>query len=254
MKSRLEGVTIDLAIKTADFKRHLELVVYQNGGDLFGVAGLEPTREFIIAQGGEALGKFPRAVSIGIRLSDMVVDQHSPDERLEYSLYWHHVYRVVTPALDFLAQRIQRELQAHSYDALPIPASMPYNTDTLRGILSHKLAAHLAGLGWIGKNCLLITPDFGPRVRFVTVLTDAPLPPETPLNRECGKCQTCITTCPTKALKGVEFRATDPLAARFDIWACFEYRRTHPCGLCVAKCPLGRHTRSRKRQARTNRS
>ena len=94
-----------MAIKRADFKRHLELVVYQNGGDLFGVADLEPAREFITAQGGEALGKFPRAVSIGIRLSDMVVDQHSPDERLECSLYWHHVYRVVTPALDFLAWR-----------------------------------------------------------------------------------------------------------------------------------------------------
>ena len=170
------GITSD------SFKRRLKALVYQNGGDLFGVADLEPAHRFIIAQGGEILRKFPRAISIGIRLSDVIIDQHSPDESHENSLYWHHVYRVVTPALDFLALRIQRELQADGCMALPIPTSLPYNRKTLKSVFSHKLAAHLSGLGWIGKNCLLITPDFGPRVRFVTILTDAPLPSGIPLN------------------------------------------------------------------------
>lgn len=234
------------------FKQRLELLVYQNGGDLFGVADLEPAHEFIVAQGGEALGKFPRAVSIGIRLSDIIVDRHSPDEKIEYSVYWHHVYRVVTPALDFLAQRIQRELQAEGYEAFPVPASMPYNRDLLKSLLSHKLVAHLAGLGWIGKSCLLITPEFGPRVRFVTVLTDAALPSGTPLNEECGKCQVCIVSCPVQAFKGVEFRASDPVEVRFDTWACNEYRRTHPCGLCVSKCPVRRHSQRRTPQAQVS--
>jgi len=119
---------------------------------------------------------------------------------------------------------------------------MPYNREVLRGVFSHKLAAHLAGLGWIGKSCLLITPSFGPRVRFVTVLTDAPLSPGAPLNRKCGKCRACILACPVQAFKGVEFRATDPVETRFDRWVCEEYRRTHPCGLCVAKCPFGHHS------------
>ena len=186
---------------------------------------------------GEALGKFPRAVSIGIRLSDEIVDQHSPDEPREYSLYWHHVYRVVTPALDFLAQKIQCQLQADGFKAFPIPAGLPYNRETLRSVFSHKLAAHLAGLGWIGKSCLLITPDFGPRVRFATVLTDAPLPSGIALNEKCGKCQACVDACPVQAYKGVEFQPTDPVEVRFNTRACAEYRRTHPCGLCVAKCP-----------------
>ena len=229
--------------KGDNLEQRLELLTFQNGGDLFGVADLEPVSEFVIAQGGEAAGKFPRAVSIGIRLSDAVVDQHSPDEKIEYSLYWNHVYRVVTPELDFLARRIQRELQAEGYAAFPVPGSMPYNRETLKSLFSHKLAAHLAGLGWIGKNSLLITPDFGPRVRFVTVLTDAPLSPGTPLDKECGKCRSCIVACPIHAFKDVEFRATEPVEARFDTWACNEYRRTHPCGLCVARCPVGRSTR-----------
>ncbi len=231
-----------MVLRSSGLRRHLEFLVYQNGGDLFGVADLEPTREFIVAQGGEALGEFHRAVSIGIRLSDAIVDQQNPDERTEDSLYWHHVYRVVSPALDFLAQRIQQEMQDDGYKAFPIPASAPYNREALRGVFSHKLAAHLAGLGWIGKSCLLITPDFGPRVRFVTVLTDAPLASGTPLNKECGKCKACVVACPVQAFKGIEFQPTDPVEARFDAWACSKYRLTHPCGLCVAKCPVGRRT------------
>ena len=228
-----------VAIKSANFKGRLETLVYQNGGDLFGVADLEPAHEFIIAQGGETLDRFPRAVSIGIRLSDVIVDQHNPDDRHENSLYWHHVYRVVTPALDFLARRVQRELQADGYMAFPVPGSMPYDRETLKGIFSHKLAAHLSGLGWIGKNCLLMTPDFGPRVRFVTILTDAPLPPGIPFDGRCGKCKRCVVACPVQAFKGIEFQATDPVEARFETRACEEYRRTHSCGLCVARCPVG---------------
>lgn len=221
---------------------NLESLVRQNGGDLFGVADLEPARQYIIAQGGEFLGNFSRAVSVGMQLSDAIVDQHIPDERHENSLYWHHVYEVVTPALDFLAQRIYRELQAKGYQAFPIPASIPYNRETLRGVFSHKLAAHLAGLGWIGKNCLLITPEYGPRVRFITVLTDAPLSPGTPQDKKCGKCQKCVDNCPVKAFRGVEFRPSDPVEIRFNTRTCADYRRNSSCGMCVAKCPIGHHS------------
>lgn len=224
----------------ASLIRRLELLVYQNGGDLFGVADLESGREFVIEQGGNVLGQFPRAVSIGMRLSDGIVDHHSPDEKHENSLYWHHVYRVVTPALDQLAQTVQRELQGDGFMTFPVPGSMPYNRETLKSVFSHKLAAHLAGLGWIGKNCLFVTPDFGPRVRLVSVLTDAPLPSGTPSNRRCGRCKSCIDACPIQAFKGVEFQAEDPVSVRFDTRACEEYRRTHPCGLCVSACPKGR--------------
>jgi hypothetical protein len=67
---------------------------------------------------------------------------------------------------------------------------------SLKDVRAHKLAAHLAGLGWIGKSCLLLTEQFGPRVRFVSVLTDAPLEAGSPLDKPCGKCQVCIDACP----------------------------------------------------------
>ncbi len=226
-------------IRYINLQRRLETLVYDHGADLFGVADLEPASEFIKDQGGEMLDVFPYAVSIGMRLSDLIVDNHSPDETHENSLYWWHVYRVVTPMLDRLAQRVQGVIQAEGHLTFHVPGSMPYNRETLKSLFPHKLAAHLSGLGWIGKNCLLITPDFGPRARFVTVLTDAPLSPGKTRDKKCGRCQACIEACPVQALKGIEFRPEEPVEARFDTRACELYRREHPCGLCVEKCPFG---------------
>lgn len=243
-KSKSKSRDSTLATKGTELQRRLRLLAYREGSDFFGVANLEPepVHKFIVAQGDGTLGKFPRAVSIGIRLSDVIVDKHSPDEPRETSLYWHHIYGVVSPALDLLAQKVQRELQGNGFKALPIPASMPYNIERLMSVFSHKLAANLAGLGWIGKSCLLLTPEFGPRVRWVTVLTDATLLPGIPLDKKCGTCQACVVACPVQAFNGVDFQVTDPVEVRFNTRVCDEYRRTHPCGLCVAKCPVGRRT------------
>ena len=224
-------------------QRRLGSLAFQNGADFFGVADLNPVKDFMTNQGGDLVAGFPRGVSIGIRISDTIVDSHSPDEKHGLSLYWWHVYSVVTPMLDVLAQRVQQELMADGFSTLHVPGSMPYNRKTLKSLFPHKLAAHLSGLGWIGKSCLLITPEFGPRVRFVTVLTDAPLEAGESLDKNCGKCTSCIEACPVGALKGLEFKPEDPVEKRFDIWSCEKYRSEHPCGLCVAACPFGRTNR-----------
>lgn len=211
----------------------------QRGADLFGVADLEPAREFILAQGNFPLDRFPLAVSLGMPLNDMIVEKHSPLEARRDSLYWFHVYKVVTQSLDFLGYDVSRWLNGRGFNTFPIPGSTPYNFQKQEGIVSHKLAAHLAGLGWIGKSCLLLTERFGPRVRFVTVLTDAPLQTGSPIDKPCGKCKACTDACPVKALTGTEFRVEDPRPIRLDAFKCNEYRKEHACGLCVSSCPQG---------------
>jgi epoxyqueuosine reductase len=219
--------------------QELETFARQKGADLFGVADLTPAREFIASQGNPIVSQFPRAISMGIPLNDFIVEHHSPAEPRRQSLYWHHVYEVVTPALDFLAYGVSNRLKGRDFEALPIPGSTPYNFEKLEGIFSHKLASHLAGLGWIGKNCMLLTDRFGPRVRFVTVLTDAPLLTGSPIDKSCGKCHVCVDACPVKAFTGREFRVDEPRENRFDAFKCSEYRREHPCGICVSSCPMG---------------
>jgi epoxyqueuosine reductase len=218
--------------------RELDGFAKQSGADLFGVADLRIAREFLAARGGPA-ADFPSAVTLALGINDAIVDGHDPNESREQSLYWHHVYSVVTPALDALAFEIARWLTSRRFRAFPVPASTPYDSQRLEGLLSHKLAAHLAGLGWIGKNCLLLTPTFGARLRLVTVLTDAPLNPGAPMNKRCGRCRSCVEACPVQAFSGTEFDAAQNRDIRFDAFKCFKYRHDHSCGRCVAVCPVG---------------
>jgi epoxyqueuosine reductase QueG len=219
------------------------------GADLYGVADLAPAHEAILAQGGPVVAGFPRAVSTGIALMHAIVDQLP--QRAEHAVavaYRHHAYDVVNQRLDHVASRLASALQREGYRALPLPASKRVDDERICAAFSHKLAAHLAGLGWIGKSCLLVTPQAGPRVRWVTVLTDAPLQPTgTAPDERCGACRECVDICPVGAFTGQAFREEEPREARYDARACERYleeleRAAGPgvCGLCLYVCPHGR--------------
>ena len=148
------------------------------GTDFYGIADLSPAYDFVLNQVGPDVASYPRAISIGIALLHSIVDQlPRRDGRDAATSYKHHAYDVVNQGLDLITLRLSGILQHEGYSALPVPASGRLAGDVIRALFSHKTAAHLAGLGWIGKSCLLITPEAGPRVRWATVLTDAPLQP-----------------------------------------------------------------------------
>ncbi len=113
--------------------------------------------------------------------------------------------------------------------------------------ISHKLAAHLAGLGWIGKSCLLITPEAGPRVRWATVLTDAPLQHTgNAMTEQCGDCQECVKVCPVGAFTGRPFQEDELREVRYDARRCEGYHKdlekkmgVGVCGMCLHVCPYG---------------
>ena len=90
------------------------------------------------------------------------------------------------------------------------------------GAFPHKTAAVRAGLGWIGRSALFVSPQFGPRVRLCTVLTDCPLPgakTESSVSR-CKTCNRCVKACPARAISGVEYRPGMSRAELFDPEAC----------------------------------
>src|SRR3990172_3467046 len=146
------------------------------GADFFGVADASLAHEAILEQGGPVVAAYPRAISVGIALLHTIVDQlpQRADRAVAVS-YRHHAYDLVNQRLDLVTSRVSSFLQREGYSALPIPASRRVDEERICAAFSHKLAAHLSGLGWIGKCCLLVTPEVGPRVRWATVLTDAPL-------------------------------------------------------------------------------
>jgi epoxyqueuosine reductase QueG len=223
------------------------------GADLFGVADLTQARDFVLAQGGEHIAAFPRAVSIGIRLLDAIVDELYRHEDPSAIYTYRGLYNSVNSSLDMVSLAIAKKIQESYFKAYQIPASQTVSQSRLMGAFSHKLAAHLAGLGWIGKSCLLITPQYGPRVRWATVLTDAPLETGRPMDNRCGDCQECVEICPVKAFTGRHFNSSEPRDLRFRAHLCKNYTDERAqtfgegiCGLCVYVCPYGRKKTKRQ--------
>lgn len=231
-------------------QRELERQAKSMGAHFFGVADLSVAQEAIVAQGGEFLTAYPRAFSVGITLSDSIVDElPRHKEPVIARTYDYFVYTVVNQSLARIALRVGTVLEEQGYRILTVPTSQRLDQENLLGLFSHKLAAHLAGLGWIGKSCLLVTPEVGPRARWVTVLTDAPLEAGSPLSNQCGDCQRCVEACPSQAFTGRPFDPGEPREARFDVYRCENYRANlrdevtgvRTCGMCVYVCPYGRN-------------
>jgi len=229
--------------------KNLEQMARDQGAGYFGVADLSSAREFIREQGGELPASFPRALSVGVILPlGLVKPLVSETQDIgAFITYDRYVYQVLNLMLDTITSGLAVEIEKNGYRAMPVAASLRVPGNGIRGVFSHKLAAHLAGMGWIGKNCLLITPKDGPRVRWGTVLTDAPLIPGEPLDRGCGKCNRCVEACPAGAVKGRSFNHHEPRSERLDVDKCNDYRIKleetsgyRACGKCLAACPFGR--------------
>ncbi len=217
------------------------------GADLFGIADLSEAQDFICAQGGDYLGRFQRGISVGIHLLDGIVDGLMRHEDPVSIYTYRGLYNSVNLRLDQIALSLAKIIQNEKYVTYVIPASQTIDNSKLVGAISHKLVANLSGLGWIGKNCLLITPEYGPRVRWATILTDSPLKAGKTIKNECGKCKECVDICPVKAFTGVPFNPSEPREVRFKAHSCRAYSRRREermgeglCGLCVYICPYGK--------------
>jgi len=229
-----------------ELEHQLREVALSSGADFFGVADLSAVADAVREQGGEMMVVFPRAVSIGLIMPSAIVDQlpHRADKAVAQA-YRSHSYHILNRRLDDIASRLSGVLQRGGYRAFPIPASQTVDEERMAGLFSHKMAAHLAGLGWIGKSCLLVTPQAGPRARWASVLTDAPLAAGQPLAERCGECDACVEACPPRAFSGRNFRPDEPREIRFDVVRCEEYHwreggEEGVCGMCVYICPHGR--------------
>ncbi len=235
-----------MGLRLADDIRELAI---EAGADFFGVADLAPARDAIFEQGGESVARFPRAVSIGIALPHSIIDKLPDRTSVAVARKYWQVYVETNQHLDEITSRLVGRLQQAGFSALAVPATHTVDPDRLCGVFSNKLAAHLAGLGWIGKSCLLITPEAGPRVRWATVLTGAPLAATgRAADEQCGECRQCVDTCPARAFTGRPFRADEHRDMRFAAKKCKIYvtqmkeKMGCPilCGLCVSVCPHGK--------------
>jgi epoxyqueuosine reductase QueG len=203
----------------------LEAAAREGGAALLGVAAVPEETP-------APFGAYPRAVVAAIPLSRGVLAtcQTEPSR-----LYAYH-YRVINAALDHVASRLVSLLEGRGWETLAVPASQIVDWDELRGAVSHVRLAQLAGLGFVGRHNMLVTPAFGAAVRLVSVFTEAPLAADGPAAGECGACDECRRACPVAAV-GED-------AGEWDRGRCVEALRDFKkritnqfiCGVCVRAC------------------
>lgn len=199
----------------------------------------------------EAGNRFPFALSWAIPMNPkiMLSIQNGPNQ--EYA----NEYSQVNQQINELSILLAAEIKNRGSQSLSLGASERTDTINIKGDFPHKTAATRAGLGWIGKNCQLITRPFGPWVRLGTVFTDMDLECGTPMVKGyCGRCMLCIESCPANALKGKGWTPGLSRAEILDVKTCdlwkkenyYQYHHGHNCGICSAVCPFGLKALKRK--------
>lgn len=213
--------------------KKLKTLCHQQGGSLFGVADLRSFKKEEMLLPPSLPDRLPYAISVGYHLSDAILEEI---ENQPMPLYFHH-YQRANILLDTIGLIVTSTIQDLGYQAMPIPASQLVDWKNQRGHLSHKHVARAAGLGWIGRNNLLVNEQFGSHIRLVTILTDLPLKIDSQSLNNCGSCYNCLSVCPAGAIRE---RQED-----FDHLRCYEQLRTFAktlhfshniCGVCVKAC------------------
>lgn len=132
-----------------------------------------------------------------------------------------------------LAEWLTQELISLDYEAYPHTLKNVFNSKTLRSPLPNKTLAVLAGLGWVGKNALFISPEYGSALSIAAVLTSAVLPAQNvpPIASRCGGCTLCRDICVPGALQGRLWKPGLPREQLLDAHRCTQ------CFQCLARCP-----------------
>jgi epoxyqueuosine reductase QueG len=187
---------------------------------------------------------YPIAILFGINLSPDYLQKvmNTPD----------YVQRMVNDNRDFskdefyltelktgeLADEISKLLIDSGYKAYSHSDKNQIETGFFDGMyegtpLPHKTIARMAGIGWIGKNNLLITPDFGCALCLGVVLTNASLEVTSvkSVQSECGNCNICIKVCEPKSLKGQIWNLETQRSDMLDVYKCTT------CFNCLLFCP-----------------
>jgi epoxyqueuosine reductase len=161
------------------------------------------------------------------------------------SIFYREMYRTVNSLLDQYTYILSNFLTERGHPSIFVPRDGYGSIEVLKQdpvcFFSHRHAAYLSGLGTFGVNNMLLTPEYGPRVRFGSIFTTAELPSDPIMEKQlCVRCMRCVEMCPSRALDEEDYPAG--LTNKF---RCADYssklnkRYISPCGICIKVCPVG---------------
>ncbi len=193
------------------------------GVDLVGVAdlyGLEGMPTGIPATSAGFLNNFHYAIVLGAQLNKLGKKATGSDVS-------HFMEKVAIDVLTYLEEKGFPGLIVHTEDEFDPRQRM--------GLLSLKVLAKAAGLGWQGRSLLIISPEYGPVHRWIAILTDMDLQADEAVPNQCGDCSLCIDRCPKSALTLVPFNDhPENRSDVLDIHACLG---DIGCKICLIACP-----------------
>ncbi len=138
--------------------------------------------------------------------------------------------------LEKIAYDVMGYLEKRKHQYLVIHPEDEYDPDNRMGLLSLKVLAKQAGLGWQGRSLLIISPDYGPIHRLIGILTNMPLIPDTPIQNQCEDCRICIDKCVKRSLTYCQFDDHPETRDQIlDIQTCLG---DEGCMICIKKCPF----------------
>lgn len=179
-------------------------------------------------------------------------------------------YEKASSFLSLLASELVADLRDKGFEAMSsedpnldceplieIEDGNPYANSSSSLLAKSRVFAAHAGLGWLGKNGLIVTKHYGPAVVLSTTFTNAPFDCSTEvfLSR-CGRCTECAQACPVHAINVSKTAALSNIDEMVDTALCEEecHRRTLErfgkasdlCGICIYACPYTKSYLSRK--------
>ena len=186
-------------------------------------------------------------VSVAVPMPKDMVRSIEQDVTEEYRQWYHAANGVLDGAIRAGAQFLREA----GYDVREYTTDKVVRSADSRTTLPHKSVAIRAGLGWIGKSCLLVTPQYGGALRLSSMVTNAPLPVAEPIfESRCGGCTKCRDVCPYEALKGVTWTKGEEREELFDYGKCAAGSSARCrevigvdmtiCGKCFVFCPYTR--------------
>lgn len=225
-------------------KEELFEVLEQHGAKLHGIGNLT----------GIVDGELTTGVSVAVPVPVHIVEDLKTAPTEEY----HRMYTTLNNQLNEIVEAGVKFLIQKGYHAFANTTKVVKMDEEWKTPLPHKTVATRAGIGWIGKSCLLVTKEYGSAIRLSSLLTDAPLEVAEPINEsKCGGCKKCVESCPAKALHGTFWKAGMPREEIFDREICKKTQtermmkatgiETDLCGLCFAVCPYTQRYLNRKK-------
>ncbi len=212
--------------------------------DVAGIVSIENIAQQRLVD--DSLKILPETNSIVVLATEIfpeVLNQTRP-ERITGQASMNDLYTVhldyINGRLTKAAYDIAKACRSNGMKALPLSAvGCPTDARFMQAVLSYKHSAQAAGLGYIGRNSLLLTYDFGPRVRLSCCLTEAkfkPLVKKTDTNK-CTDCSICIKGCPSGALQ----MPAEGEAYSINKFTCASFRyAAGGCAECVRLCPASK--------------